>query len=265
MAEIALHERLIWGIDVDTIAKERQVATVLAGNVYAAKIGYSLTLNRMAGLPAALDVLDELGIGSMVDAKELDIPNTMISGVTGIMQDPEVLAAHYGDSLERKMPKLITIHCSAGPLALAAVNKKVEALNAARGSDTQLVGVTVLTSYDDAECEKVYGQKVSLTVPRFAGFALEAGLTQLVSSADDLRYLQEDDDFAKLTKNTPAVTMPYMPANDQQRPLYVEDAIRAGADRLIIARALVSPPPEIGSTSNALELINAAIEQGLRG
>ena len=120
-----MRDRLIVGLDVPTVAQAGRVVETLGDSVGFYKVGYQLVF--AGGLEFARDLVAQ-GKRVFLDMKLLDIDNTVASGVENV--------ARMGVSM-------LTIH--AYPKAMRA------AVEAARGSGLTLLGVTVLTSMDEAD------------------------------------------------------------------------------------------------------------------
>ena len=154
----ALRDRLIVGLDVPTVAEAEKVVRDLEGTAAFYKIGYQLVF--AGGLELARD-LARGGTKVFLDMKLLDIDNTVARGVENIVG--------MGVSM-------LTLH--AYPKAMRA------AVEAARGSDLCLLGVTVLTSMDEADLiEAGYEYDPHTLVLRRAEQALAAVLGGMVCSA----------------------------------------------------------------------------------
>ena len=122
---MSARDRLIVGLDVPTIAEAEKVVRTLGSTALFYKIGYQLAF--AGGLEFARDLARD-GRKIFLDMKLLDIDNTVASGVENI--------AKMGMTM-------LTLH--AYPKAMRA------AVQAAKGSDLCLLGVTVLTSMDAAD------------------------------------------------------------------------------------------------------------------
>src|SRR5690606_1715262 len=118
-----MKDRLIVGLDVTTVAEAGRGVRDLDGAVACYNLGYPLAF--AGGLDFARELADS-GINVFLDMKLLDIDNTIAKGVENIV---------------RMGVSMLTLH--AYPKAMRA------AVEAARGSDLCLLGVTVLTSMDE--------------------------------------------------------------------------------------------------------------------
>ncbi len=209
----ALRDRLIVGLDVPTVAEAEKVVRDLEGTASFYKIGYQLVF--AGGLELARD-LAAGGTKVFLDMKLLDIDNTVAKGVENIVK--------MGVSM-------LTLH--AYPKAMRA------AVEAARGSALCLLGVTVLTSMDEADLiEAGYEYDPHTLVLRRAEQALAAGMGGIVCSAGEAAAAR-----AVVGPGLAIVTPGIRPAGadrgDQKRVMTPADALRAGASHLVVARPIV--------------------------
>jgi len=82
----------------------------------------------------------------------------------------------------------------------------------------------------------------------------------IVCSALELEALGRDDRFKDLKKIVPGIRPSWSTANDQKRVLTPAEAIRAGADYLVIGRPITNPPLGVGSPIDAVQKILAEIQ-----
>ena len=228
-------DRLIVALDVPKVAEARRLVTALGERASFYKIGMQLAF--AGGLPLVGE-LTAAGKRVFLDMKLLDIDNT-VSGAVGSIAG---LGATF-----------TTIH---------AYPKAMRAAVAARPSGGPgLLAVTVLTSMDDADLDTAgYGASAAELVQRRAKDARAAGMDGIVCSpleAASVRKIVGSD----LAIVAPGIRPAGADAGDQKRTLSPGDAIRAGADYLVVGRpvtAAADPP-------NAAAEIVAAIEQALSG
>jgi orotidine-5'-phosphate decarboxylase len=211
-----MRERLIVGLDVPTVDEARKVVRDLHGIVSFYKIGYQLAF--AGGLDFARDLAAD-GTKVFLDMKLLDIDNTVAKGVENIVK--------MGVSM-------LTLH--AYPKAMRA------AVEAAKGSDLTLLGVTVLTSMDEQDMiEAGYEYDPHTLVLRRAGQALAAGMGGIVCSADEAAAVRKIVG-PELAVVTPGIRPAGADRGDQKRVMTPADAIRAGASHLVVARPIVKAP-----------------------
>lgn len=224
---------LIVGLDVGTRREAEDMISRLDGIVDFYKIGYQLFYGG-DGLTVGKELL-KAGKRVFFDLKLLDIDNTVAKGVAAI--------AETGATM-------LTLH--AYPKAMAA------AVKAAEGSSLCLLGVTVLTSMDQADLDDAgYGISVEDLVARRARQAREAGMGGVVASAFEARAVREivGPDMAVVT---PGIRPSGSDNGDQKRVMTPADALAAGASHLVVARPIVAAPSPRQSAQAVLAEMQAA-------
>lgn len=201
--------RLALALDVAGLDDARALAAELRPWFGVAKVG--LELFTAAG-PQVVMALREDGFDVFVDLKLLDIPTTVFRAarVAG------TLGARY-----------LTVHTRAGVEHLAAgVEGLSEGARAAGVPDPVCLGITVLTSEprdDGALSERV-------------GTAISAGCGGVVCAAVDLATVRAIDPTLRTV--VPGIRPAGVNADDQVRVATPSNAVNAGADLLVIGRAV---------------------------
>lgn len=214
MTGINPKDQLIVALDVPTIADAEAIIETLGDHVSFYKIGYQLVF--AGGLELASE-LKRSGKSVFLDMKLLDIDNTIAKGV---------------ENIAKTGVDMLTIH--AYPKAMAA------AVEAARGSDLCLLGVTVLTSMDDADLvEAGYEDSAAELVVARATKARDVGMGGIVCSAAEAQSVRTiiGPDMALVT---PGIRPPGSAAGDQKRVVSPGDAIAAGASHLVVGRPITA-------------------------
>src|SRR5690606_26331853 len=227
-----MQDRLIVGLDVATTAEASGIVADLGDSCRFYKIGYQLVL--AGGLDLARELIGS-GCKVFLDMKILDIDHTVARAVEN--------AARLGVSM-------LTLH--AYPKAMRA------AAEAARGTDLCLLGVTVLTSMDDADLiEAGYAAGAAELVKRRAAQARAAGIGGIVCSANaaaDVRALVSD----ALAVVTPGIRPAGAATGDQKRVMTPAEAIRAGASHLVVARPIIGAADRRAAASAILKEMQSA-------
>ncbi len=227
-------DRLIVGLDVPTIAEAEDMVARLGDSVSFYKVGLQLVF---AGGLAFAGTLAEAGKKVFLDVKLLDIDNTVEGAIRNI--------ARMGMTF-------VTLH--AYPKAMRAAVK-------ARGdASLGLLGVTVLTSMDDSDlAEAGYEGRVEDLVLRRARDARDAGMTGIVCSPVEVAKVRAivGPDMALVT---PGIRPAGAEPGDQKRVTTPSDAIRAGADYLVVARPIL----KAADPKRAAEAIQAEIASALQ-
>jgi len=206
-------DRLIVGLDIPTIGEAETIVKTLGDDVLFYKIGYQLVF--AGGLEFARDLAAD-GKKVFLDMKLLDIDNTVAKGVENIVK--------MGMSM-------LTLH--AYPKAMKA------AVEAARGSDLCLLGVTVLTSMDAQDViDAGYEYDPRALVLRRAEQARVAGMGGIVCSAEEASAVRKivGPDMAIVT---PGIRPAGSDRGDQKRVMTPADALAAGSSHLVVARPIV--------------------------
>jgi orotidine-5'-phosphate decarboxylase len=153
---------------------------------------------------------------------------------------------------------MATVHVLAGPavLAAAAAAAGVVGGTGAEGK-LSLVGVTVLTSHDTGDFERVVGRGVpdlGFEAERLARLAVAAGLAGVVASGDELTLLRE-----ALGPNpwlvVPGVRAANEATGDQKRTVTAAEAVRRGATHLVVGRPITQASDPVRVYERLLETL----------
>ncbi len=171
--------------------------------------------------PAIVSRFVEEGRDVFLDLKLHDIPNT----VAGAIRNVAALGA-----------RLLTVHASGGESMLRAA---AQAASQAGDGTLKLLAVTVLTSLDDAEMGAIMGPgaKVEAAVGRLAGLARESGIDGVISSVAECRAVKLSCGEQFLVA-TPGIRLATVRADDQKRVATPSVAAQAGADFIVVGRAI---------------------------
>src|SRR5579872_1469653 len=183
-------QRLIVALDVSSGAAAQKIVAAVGDSASCYKVGMQL---YTAEGPQVVRDLIASGRRVFLDLKYHDIPNTVAAAVRE--------AAALGVSM-------LTIHASGGGKMMRAATDAARSAKAA----PMILGVTVLTSFDDADLDKigVHG-RVQDQVLRLAALALADGCDGVVASAREASALRSelDGDFSIVTPGVrPAGTEP---------------------------------------------------------
>jgi len=225
-------EKIIIAIDTPDASSAKRLVAPLAEEGCLFKIGLQLFT---AEGPSIVRDLQALGARIFLDLKFHDIPNTAREAV---------------HSAVRLGVDMTTIHLCG---AQAMVSESVQA---AAGSMTLVLGVTVLTSMDAPSLEAIGIQATpEAQVLRLAEMGVANGLRGVVASPLEIAPLRQRFG-SSLTIVTPGVRPAGSDHGDQKRVLTPAEAIRAGADYLVIGR----PVTKASDPLAALNAIAAEID-----
>lgn len=187
----------------------------------------------------------------MADPKFCDIPNTVrnrIGVYFGAVQNPD------GETKveEEYQANMVTVMACAGlPALQKAVEKKKELK-----VPTEIAVVTVLTSLNEEECNLTLGGPVKAKVLQYARNAVIAGCDAIVCSPQELLFLKQFPELNDLKRIIPGIRPKGAKANDQKRINTPEEAVRNGADRIVMGRAITESDDPLG----VVQSINKSIE-----
>ena len=171
--------------------------------------------------PSIVRAVIERGSKVFLDLKFHDIPNT---------------AAHAVRSAAGLGVAMTTLHASGGPVMLEAAAK------AAEGSDILLLAVTVLTSMDEGQLSATgIPDRPVDQVLRLASLAAKAGIGGIVCSPLEIAPVRANLG-SSLRIVTPGVRPTWAAQGDQKRVMTPGDAVKAGADWLVIGRPVTAAP-----------------------
>ena len=208
-------DRLIVALDVPSSDEAIGLARELAGEVSFFKIG--LQLFTAAG-PEIVRQIGATGANVFLDLKLHDIPNTVAKAVTAAA---ELRVA------------MLTIHLSGGA-------RMIEAAVRAAPPELLLLGVTVLTSSDEATLRETgINGSVADQALRLATLGTEAGIRGLVASPHEVVALRAAVP-ADTRIVTPGVRPSWAGADDQKRFTTPREALHNGADHLVVGRPITA-------------------------
>jgi orotidine-5'-phosphate decarboxylase len=226
-------ERLIVALDLASVQTAEAMVARLGPSVSFYKIGYQLAFTGGLSFAAAL-----IASGKQVflDLKLHDIGNTVTKGVESVAQ----LGATF-----------LTVHAYPQTMKAAVEGKK--------GSKLRILGVTVLTSYDDADLAAAgYGKAVGELAAMRAGQARDAGVDGLVCSAEEAATLRGIAGPGMVLV-PPGIRPAGSATGDQKRIMTPAKAIAAGADYLVVGRPIVeAADPRAAADSIVAEIAGAA-------
>lgn len=208
---------LIVALDLNTRAEAERLVADLGAEVDFYKIGYQLAYGG-DGLALGRDLM-AAGKKVFFDLKLLDIDNTIQHGV---------------EAIARTGASFLTVHAYPKTMRVAA--------KASAGSGLTILGVTVLTSMDDADvAEAGYGRDAAGLVALRAEQAVNAGIGGLVCSPNEAQMVRATVGPA-MAIVTPGVRPAGAAMGDQKRVMTPGDALKAGATHLVIGRPISAAP-----------------------
>ena len=219
--KLKLADRLIAVIDADKKSELNRILSGIEGKVSTVKLGLEMIYS--AGT-SVVDIARRSGYDVMLDAKLMDIPNTIRGASLAI---------------SRLKPSFVTIHALGGKKMIEASQKALKEQSVKDLNIKPLLfGVTVLTSLDDDDLKEMgFAGDYLATVKKLAGLALDAGVDGIICSPGEVDLLREEfgEDFFIAT---PGIRLKEDSTGDQKRVNTPEEAISSGADMIIVGRSI---------------------------
>ncbi|MEK7227661.1 MAG: orotidine 5'-phosphate decarboxylase / HUMPS family protein [Patescibacteria group bacterium] len=239
--ELSPAERLIVAADFKPDKKEviqgkvMALAADLKGTGVSVKVESAL---RICGYEL-IDKIHQMGVPCFADLKLVGTRHTL--GLDGAF-------------LRRYHPEIVTVSCAVGVKALAVLKHELP--------DTEVLGVTVLTSLDEDDVQHINRGSVLEVVMHFAQMALDAGLDGLISAPAEVCQLRRT--FGRsLSINTPDIRPAWVVIeDDDQNPKRVmtpTEAMKADIDRIVVGRPIVESKNPYDAVMSIIEEIDAAM------
>ncbi len=204
--------------------------------------------------PAAVQKLNQLGPGIFLDLKFHDIPNTVKGAVTSAFSLPGV--------------QLLDVHALGGLEMMRAAAKVRDEAKAYKSPLPKLLAITILTSMDNDALRGVgLSSPASRRVVQLARLAKKAGMDGVVASPKEVRAIRKacGKDFLivvpgirPLVGGGPTGKGRHK-TDDQARVATPAEAIRAGADYLVIGRPITGAPDPEAAARAILDEISSAL------
>ena len=201
---------IIVAIDEQDKASFNRILDSLEPNLCMVKIG-SVSFNALGH-----DIIYSAagkGFDIFLDLKLHDIPNTVKKSIEGLSTLPI---------------KMLTIHTSGGRLMMEF------AMEAIKGTDIKVFGVTALTSLSDTDTNQIYQRTAADQVNAMLDIAEEAKIDGVVCSPHELELVTARGSLLSIT---PGIRLSDS-SDDQSRVMTPKQAIELGANYLVIGRPI---------------------------
>jgi orotidine-5'-phosphate decarboxylase len=217
-------DKLILALDFDRADEALAYVRMLKPYLGLFKVGNQLFAREG---PAIVKAIRAEGVDIFLDQKWHDIPQTVANAVRSAV------------ALD---VKFVTVHASGGLAMLQAAQEAV------KGSRTEILAVTVLTSLDDDALRQIgFDRATADQVVRLARLAVLAGVAGLVCSPHEIGLIrQQVQEPVKLV--TPGVRSGKDGRQDQKRTLSAPEALKLGANHLVIGRPITKAPDPVAAT-----------------
>ena len=236
---------LIVALDFDSLLSAVKFAKQIADVVGMFKIGNQLFT---AAGPAAVKEISALGTGIFLDLKFHDIPNTVAGSVLSA-------AAMSG-------VQLVNVHALGGKAMLEAAVQAISA-GVPMGADRpRLLAVTILTSMDQKAMKEVgISGAPKLRVVKLAQLAKSVGVDGVVASVQEAKDIRRvcGREFLIVTPGVrPMEHAAAAGPDDQARKATPTEAIRAGADFLVVGRPILAAADPRAAAQSIVDEIASA-------
>jgi len=237
-------QRLIFALDVDNLEDARNWVAKLQGQVGVFKIGKQL-FTRCG--PEVVRLVQDGGCDVFLDLKYHDIPNTV---------------AMAGLEAQRLGVRMFNVHALGGFEMMAKLVAEIDRV-CPRGNPDRpiLLAVTILTSSTEETLRRVgIDRPIPVMVPKLARLAKDAGMDGVVASPKEVGLIRDacGDDFLIVT---PGVRPTFASQDDQKRVTTPGDALRSGADYLVIGRPISAAADPALAADMILQEMQEALNQ----
>lgn len=223
---------IIVALDVPEAREAVELARKLQPHVGAFKVGLELL---MGPGPAAIAAVAGLGKPVFADAKLHDIPNTV---------------SRAARSLGAVGARWVTVHGTGGEAMLEAATSGLR--EGAAGHEAGILVVTVLTSLSAADMAAVgFPATPGRQVARIAKLAASGGAEGVICSVKELGDVAQA--APGLVRVTPGIRGGGDPNDDQERIATPGEAMRRGADWIVVGRAITRAPDPAAAARSILE------------
>ncbi|NWF98954.1 MAG: orotidine-5'-phosphate decarboxylase [Nitrospirae bacterium] len=228
-------EKIILALDVSDPSYAIEIVEKFRDRIDIFKVG--LELFTIAG-PHIIDEIHKRNKKVFLDLKFHDIPNTV---------------AKAAKAVTRLGVFMFNVHTSGGfEMMKKCAETVVEMCLKENLNRPKILGVTVLTSLTRESLRDELGVHYGLKthVKHLSNLAMEAGLDGVVASAREAETVRNHcgKDFIIVT---PGIRPSWTPPDDQKRTMTPKEALKQGADYLVLGRSILKQPDPL----KAIDLI----------
>jgi len=236
-------DKLIVALDVDSADRALDLFAALREVVGMFKVGSQLFT------ASGPDIVRKIVAGGgrvFLDLKFHDIPNTV---------------AAAGIEATRLGVSIFNVHASGGAeMMKRAAGAVTDTADREGLTKPKVIAVTLLTSLEQNNLEQlgINGNPRSVAT-RLAGMAAACGLEGVVASAQEIEAIRDTIAEPNFLIVTPGIRSSNDPPDDQQRTLTAAEAIRAGADYLVIGRPILTADRPVDRARQFVDEIGSAL------
>ncbi len=230
-------EKLIVALDYSTAVEALKIVQDLRNHVALFKVGLQLFSNEG---PSVVKAILDQKVNVFLDLKLHDIPNT---------------AAKAAIAATRQGVSMLNLHCLGGKKMLSHVSKEVsEYCTKNSMKKPALIGVTILTSLSEEDIGEIGISRVMIEEVKYlSSIAKESHFDGVVASPHEIEAIKNycGRDFLVVT---PGIRPRWSMKNDQERVTTPAEAVKKGADFIVVGRPITA-------SSNRIEAANKIIEE----
>lgn len=244
MNDSTAQDKLIVALDVDTPDRALALFKELAPVVGMFKIG--LQLFTAAGPQIVRNIVSRDG-KVFLDLKFHDIPNTV---------------AAAGIEATRLGVSIFNVHAAGGSEMMKRTADAVrETAAGERVERPKVIAVTLLTSIDSSGLQEIGVQTdVKRFVSDLAAMAADSGLDGVVASPQEITTIRQSVSQPNFLIVTPGIRGAGDAANDQRRTLTAAEAVRAGADYLVVGRPITGAADPVQAAQRIVSELAEALD-----
>ncbi|MCK9418547.1 MAG: orotidine-5'-phosphate decarboxylase [Nitrospirae bacterium] len=240
-AELSAAERLVIALDIESDTEALRIVSELKDSVGVFKVGLQLFT---AYGPDIVRRITGMGGRVFLDLKYHDIPNTVAKA--------SAEAVKLGVSI-------FNVHSLGGlEMMKAAAESAKETAEKLNLPVPAVLAVTILTSMDEKSMRKEIKITRSLQreVTHLARLAQRAGMHGVVASPQEIKTLRRAvrGEFIILT---PGVRPAWADKDDQKRVMTPGEAVKAGADYIVVGRPVLKAIDRKAAVQKILEEMNS--------
>ena len=204
------NKRLIVALDTNNLSKAKEIVSHLNPEQCMVKVGLELFISQREKI---LEYLTSESFEIFLDLKLHDIPNTVKKSVEGLANLPI---------------NMLTVHISGGKIMLES------AMEALKGTNIKVFGVTALTSLSDIDTNQIYQRTAADQVNAMLDIAEEAKIDGVVCSPHELDLVTSRGSLLSIT---PGIRLSDS-NDDQTRVMTPKQAIDLGSNYIVIGRPI---------------------------
>lgn len=198
--------------------------------------------------PEAVRKIGALGPGIFLDLKYHDIPNTVSGAISAAAELPKV--------------RLLDLHATGSEAMMRAGAEALARTGAGRADHPRLLGITILTSLSQGDLRRIgLGGTPGSRALSLARLAKRCGLDGVVASPKEVRQIRRacGRDFLIVTPGIRPAQAGGRKMDDQARIATPTEAIRAGADYLVVGRPITEAADPSAAARAIAEEMAAAV------